>query len=78
MVPSRASTASAGAAAAVVSFLLLALISLAAWMLEPSGQQDWAQTVEVAARRPRDTVVLPSFCRVAAMKTRGVALFMED
>ena len=41
--------AAAGAAAAVVSFLLLALISLAAWMLEPSGQQDWAQTVEVAA-----------------------------
>jgi hypothetical protein len=39
--------AAAGAAAAVVSFLLLALISLAAWMLEPSGQQDWAQTVEV-------------------------------
>lgn len=39
----------AGAAAGVVSFLLLALICLAAWMLEPSGQQEWAEMVEVAA-----------------------------
>jgi hypothetical protein len=28
--------------------------------------------------RPSDVVVLPSFCRVAAMKTRGVVVFMEE
>src|SRR5881296_1936275 len=32
---------------------------------------DW-----IAERRPREAVVLPSFWRVAAMKTRGVTVFM--
>src|SRR4051794_30959893 len=31
----------------------------------------------MAASRPSEVVVLPSFCRVAAIKTRGVSLFTE-
>lgn len=39
----------AGAAAAVFSYLVLAVIALAAWMLDPSGAQEWTQMLEVAS-----------------------------
>ena len=39
----------AGAAAAVFSYLVLVVIALAAWMLDPSGSQEWTQMLEVAS-----------------------------
>lgn len=39
----------AGVAAAIVSYLTLAVIALAAWMLDPSGAQEWTQMLEVAS-----------------------------
>jgi hypothetical protein len=39
----------AGAAAAVFSYLVLVVIALAAWMLDPSGAQEWTQMLEVAS-----------------------------
>lgn len=39
----------AGAAAAVFSYLALAVVALAAWMLDPSGSQEWTQMLEVAS-----------------------------
>lgn len=39
----------AGVAAAVFSYLALAVIALAAWMLDPSGSQEWTQMLEVAS-----------------------------
>ena len=39
----------AGAAAAVLSYLALVVIALAAWMLDPSGSQEWTQMLEVAS-----------------------------
>lgn len=39
----------AGAAAALLSFAVLAVITLTAWMLDPSAAWDWAQMLEVAA-----------------------------
>ncbi len=39
----------AGAAAAVFSYLFLVVIALAAWMLDPSGSQEWTQMLEVAS-----------------------------
>jgi len=39
----------AGAAAAGLSLLVLVVISLAAWMLDPSGTQEWTQMLEVAS-----------------------------
>lgn len=38
-----------GAAAAVLSYLALAVVALAAWMLDPSGSQEWTQMLEVAS-----------------------------
>lgn len=48
-LPLVAAGAAAGAAAAGVSFLALGLIALAAWLLDPSAQQDWTQMLAVAA-----------------------------
>ena len=39
----------AGAAAAIFSYLALAVLALAAWMLDPSGAQEWTQMLEVAS-----------------------------
>ena len=39
----------AGAMAAVVSYAVLAVIALLAWMADPSAAWDWAQLLEVAA-----------------------------
>lgn len=41
--------AAGGAAAAVLSYLALAVVALAAWMLDPSGSQEWTQMLEVAS-----------------------------
>lgn len=41
--------AAAGAAAAIFSFLTLVVVALAAWMLDPSGAQEWTQMLEVAS-----------------------------
>ena len=41
--------AAAGAAAAVFSYLALVVVALAAWMLDPSGSQEWTQMLEVAS-----------------------------
>ena len=41
--------AAAGVAAAVFSYLSLAVIALAAWMLDPSGSQEWTEMLEVAS-----------------------------
>ncbi|MFM1965526.1 MAG: hypothetical protein RL134_1251 [Actinomycetota bacterium] len=38
-----------GAAAAIFSYLALAILALAAWMLDPSGAQEWTQMLEVAS-----------------------------
>jgi len=38
-----------GAAAAGLSLLVLVVIALAAWMLDPSGAQEWTQMLEVAS-----------------------------
>jgi hypothetical protein len=39
----------AGAAAAVLSFLALAVVALGAWMLDPTGTQEWSGMLEVAS-----------------------------
>jgi len=39
----------AGAAAGVLSYLALAVIALVAWMLDPSGAQEWSQMLEAAS-----------------------------
>lgn len=39
----------AGGAAAVVSYLALAVVALGAWMLDPGGSQEWSQMLEVAS-----------------------------
>ncbi len=41
--------AAAGSAAAVFSYLALVVVALAAWMLDPSGTQEWTQMLEVAS-----------------------------
>ena len=41
--------AAAGVAAAVFSYLSLVVIALAAWMLDPSGSQEWTEMLEVAS-----------------------------
>lgn len=41
--------AAAGVAAAVFSYLALVVIALAAWMLDPSGSQEWTEMLEVAS-----------------------------
>ena len=41
--------AAAGAAAAVFSYLALVVVALAAWMLDPSGSQEWTEMLEVAS-----------------------------
>lgn len=41
--------AAAGAAAAAFSLLALVIVALAAWMLDPSGSQEWTQMLEVAS-----------------------------
>lgn len=41
--------AAAGAAAAVFSYLALVVIALAAWMLDPSGTQEWTEMLQVAS-----------------------------
>ena len=41
--------AAAGVAAAVFSYLSLVVIALAAWMLVPSGSQEWTEMLEVAS-----------------------------
>lgn len=48
-LPLVAAGAAAGAAAGGVSFLALGLVALAAWLLDPSAQQDWTQMLAVAA-----------------------------
>jgi len=39
----------AGAAAGLLSYLALAVIALGAWMLDPSGAQEWSQMLEAAS-----------------------------
>lgn len=39
----------AGLAAAAFPLMLLAIVSLSAWMLDPGGAQEWAQMLEAAA-----------------------------
>ena len=41
--------AAAGVAAAVFSYLGLVVVALAAWMLDPSGSQEWTEMLEVAS-----------------------------
>jgi len=41
--------AAAGVAAAVFSYLALVVVALAAWMLDPSGSQEWTEMLEVAS-----------------------------
>lgn len=41
--------AAAGTAAAVFSYLALVVVALAAWMLDPSGSQEWTEMLEVAS-----------------------------
>lgn len=48
-MPLVVSGAAAGAAAAVLSYLALAVIALAAWMLDPGGDQEWSQMLEAAS-----------------------------
>lgn len=39
----------AGAGAALLSYLALAIVALAAWMLDPAGDQEWSHMLEAAA-----------------------------
>lgn len=48
-LPLVVSGAVAGAAAAVLSFLALAVVALGAWMLDPTGTQEWSGMLEVAS-----------------------------
>lgn len=48
-LPLVVSGAVAGAAAALLSYLALAVVALAAWMLDPGGDQEWSQMLEVAS-----------------------------
>lgn len=48
-LPLVVSGAVAGGAAAVVSYLALAVVALGAWMLDPGGSQEWSQMLEVAS-----------------------------
>ena len=48
-LPLVVSGAMAGGAAAVVSYLALAVVALGAWMLDPGGSQEWSQMLEVAS-----------------------------
>lgn len=48
-LPLVAAGGAAGAAAGGLSFLVLGLVALSAWLLDPSAQQDWTQTLAVAA-----------------------------
>ncbi len=48
-LPLVVSGAAAGIAAAALSFLALAVVALGAWMLDPSGTQEWSQMLEAAA-----------------------------
>lgn len=48
-LPLVVSGAVAGGAAALLSYLALAIIALGAWMLDPSGAQEWSQMLEAAA-----------------------------
>ena len=41
--------AAAGVAAAAFSYLALVVVALAAWMLDPSGSQEWTEMLEVAS-----------------------------
>ncbi len=48
-LPLVVSGAVAGGAAALLSYLALAVIALGAWMLDPSGAQEWSQMLEAAS-----------------------------
>lgn len=48
-LPLLVAGAAAGAAAAVFSYLALIVIALAAWMLDPSGSQEWTEMLQVAS-----------------------------
>lgn len=41
--------AGAGVAGAVLSYLVFGVVALGAWMLDPSGSQEWTQMLEVAS-----------------------------
>lgn len=48
-LPLVVSGVASGVAAAALSFLALAVVALGAWMLDPSGSQEWSQMLEAAA-----------------------------
>ena len=48
-LPLVVSGALAGASAGLLSYLALAVVALGAWMLDPSGSQEWTQMLEAAS-----------------------------